>query len=334
MADSFTPNLNLRKPEVGAAFDTWGGAAGLNSDLDILDAVFLATGLGTSVGVHVGTGKVLNIDDTGELKVNADGITIFDRTDPTKAAKLVASSITTATTRSYTLPDANGTVALIDDVSKRSPRGTVLYGLYGATAPEGTLWLNGTTFGNAASGASQRANADTWLIYDHFWTKLGATPTGGRGATALADFNAGKPMPLPNFAGRAPFALDNNGGIASANVLAPGAGANSTVRGAVVGQSTEAAGVNVSGTIFVGGSATGSLGVSGSTGGSVSGQSQTSNGSGSVFDYTTHAHSHNISGTASGTLTVSANGGNSMSGATVAVTNVPPGAMCDCVIVM
>ena len=58
MADSFTANLNLRKPEVGAAHDTWGGVAGLNGDLDLIDAVFLATGLGTSVGLHIGSGKL------------------------------------------------------------------------------------------------------------------------------------------------------------------------------------------------------------------------------------------------------------------------------------
>ena len=52
MADTFTTNLNLTKPEPGAAEDTWG--ISLNNDLDAIDAIFSATGTAVSLNIDGG----------------------------------------------------------------------------------------------------------------------------------------------------------------------------------------------------------------------------------------------------------------------------------------
>jgi hypothetical protein len=73
------------------------------------------------------------------------------------------------------------------------------------TAPPGWLKLDGKTIGDASSGATARANADTMALFCHLWDTFGNDilpiqnsdgSAGLRGASAAADFAAHKRMPL------------------------------------------------------------------------------------------------------------------------------------------
>ena len=76
----------------------------------------------------------------------------------------------------------------------------------------GWVRANGRTIGNAVSGASERANADTADLFAHLWEADPLlTVSGGRGANAALDFAAGKTIELPDWRGRVPVGLADMG---------------------------------------------------------------------------------------------------------------------------
>ena len=101
-----------------------------------------------------------------------------------------------------------------------------------ATGETLTGWVkaNGQTIGNPTSGASQRANADTQNLYSYLWTNCidaHCPVIGGRGPSAIADFNGGKQITLPDLRSRIPFGLDDMGAVAAGrlqpgNMVGPG----------------------------------------------------------------------------------------------------------------
>ncbi|MGH1556407.1 hypothetical protein ACRAWF_45660 [Streptomyces sp. L7] len=69
------------------------------------------------------------------------------------------------------------------------------------------------TIGNATSGATERANADTQALFIYLYNADGSlVVTGGRSGNALNDFNRVEAIALPDLRGRALAGVDDMGG--------------------------------------------------------------------------------------------------------------------------
>lgn len=104
---------------------------------------------------------------------------------------------------------------------------------YGTGALSGFVRANGRTIGSATSGATERANADTQALFEYLWTNdANLAVSGGRGASANADWVANKTIALPDWRGRAIAALDDMGNSAAGRLTASYFGSTATTLGA------------------------------------------------------------------------------------------------------
>jgi microcystin-dependent protein len=107
---------------------------------------------------------------------------------------------------------------------------------YGVGPLGGYVRLNGLTIGSAGSGATERANSDCQNLFQYLW---GADPnltvSGGRGATALADWTANKQIATPDWRGYALGALDDMGNTAAGRLSVSYFGASPITLGAAGG---------------------------------------------------------------------------------------------------
>ena len=107
--------------------------------------------------------------------------------------------------------------------------------------PPGWVLASGGTIGDASSGATARAHADTfslWQLLYTSWPDAQAPVSGGRGTGAAADFNAHKTIRLPDLRGRVAAGKDDMGGTAAGRLTAAGSGVAGTTLGAAGGAET------------------------------------------------------------------------------------------------
>lgn len=108
----------------------------------------------------------------------------------------------------------------------------------------GFVRANGRTIGSAASGASERANADCADLYAYLYDNFadGILPvSGGRGASAASDFALNKPIALFDIRAGSPFGLDDMGNTAASRLGSwPFSTGNATTGGSFGGENAHA----------------------------------------------------------------------------------------------
>lgn len=105
----------------------------------------------------------------------------------------------------------------IDSITQ-SPRTGDVKPSMRTSPPKGWVAMNDGSIGSATSGATNRANIDTFFLYKTLWDGVSDTyaPVAtGRGASAVADFAANKAMTLPRSLGRALAGAGAGAGLTS-----------------------------------------------------------------------------------------------------------------------
>jgi microcystin-dependent protein len=130
---------------------------------------------------------------------------------------------------------------------------------YTTSTIPGWVRMNGRTIGSATSGATERANLDTQALFQFLWASdANLAVSGGRGASAAADWSANKTIALPDLRGRVLSGLDDMGNTDSARQSAGGLASCRFTLGCAGGESAHALSASEIPTI----SSTGSISVS------------------------------------------------------------------------
>jgi hypothetical protein len=235
---------------IGRAANSTGNPADIvaGSDGDVLRRSGTSLGFGTVPSTSItGLGALVALNTVGTAQIDNNAVTTGKIADDAVTYAKIQNVSAASKLLGRGSADGAGDVEEISLGTGLSMSGTTLSVSSTGGAETGDLchsfrtsktgWvpLSGRTIGNGSSGATERANADTSDLFTLLWNNLAnseAAVSGGRGASAAADFAANKTLTLPDARGRAIIGFDSMGGTDANRVTSAVAGFEGSTLGA------------------------------------------------------------------------------------------------------